>query len=116
MPRLYVTGVNSRGNTLANLHTQPKIHHQDNTNTENKQGEKKKKSSNSTNTLTVVLNKYAELLCELPSAVLLGFLLHSVSTATTGLVRITTVKNKTCEIGHTVSLNNKLPSAWLEQH
>lgn len=36
MPRIYVTGVNSRGNTLANLHTEPKIHHQDNKNKENK--------------------------------------------------------------------------------
>lgn len=62
-----------------------------------------------------MLNKYAKLLCELPSAVLLGFLLRSVSVVTAGLVRITAVKNKTCKIGHTVSLSNKLSSAWFGQ-
>lgn len=36
MPRIYVTGVNSRGDTLANLHVQSKTHHQDNKNKENK--------------------------------------------------------------------------------
>lgn len=113
MPRLYVTGVTAE-EILWQIYTlSPKPI----TKTiKTKKINRGKKSSNSTNTLTAMLNKYAKLLRKLPSAVLLGFLLHSVSTATAGLVRITAVKNKTCEIGHTVSLNNKLSSAWFEQH
>lgn len=77
---------------------------------------KKKKSTNSTSTLTAVLNKHAKLPCELPSAVLLGFLLRSVSAVTAGLVKITALKNKTCKIGHTVPSNNKPSSARFEHH